>query len=102
MLKTVLTYNGRIWLNKIDSLVGKAKNGRYFRKFRLVVEDSGRSNFFTLTVFADKASELFTLPETLVVRNLPVHPSQYQQGDKTYTVYATELKDLLQHMQDKK
>jgi hypothetical protein len=99
MLKETLTYTGRVWLNKIDSLVGKTRNGRYFRKFRLV--EGG--NFFTLTVFADKASELFTLPETLVVRNLPVHPSQYQQGDKTYTVYATELKDLLRHIrQDKK
>lgn len=98
MLKEAMTYSGRIWLNKLDALVGKAKNGRYFRKFRLIEDGS----FRTLTVFASKASDLFAMPETLLVRNLPVYPSEYRQGDKTYTVYSTELKDLLQHIQEEK
>lgn len=97
MLKQAMLYSGRIWINKLDSMVGKARNGRYFRKFRLIEDGS----FRTLTVFANKASELFTLPETLVVRNLPVYPSEYRQ-DKTYTVYSTELKDLLQHVREEK
>lgn len=91
MLKEVLLYSGRIWLNRLDSMVGKAKNGRYYRKYRLIDDNS----FYTLTVFANKASELFTLPETMVVKNLPVYPTEYQQGDKTYTIYATELSDLI-------
>ena len=98
MLKEAMMYSGRIWINKLDALVGKAKNGRYFRKYRLINDNS----FYTLTVFANKASELFGIPETLVVRNLPVYPSKYQQGDKTYTVYCTELKDLLQHIKEDK
>lgn len=96
MLK--VAYSGRLWLNKIDSLVGKTRNGRYFRKFRLI-EDG---KFHTLTVFANKASELFSLPETLVVRDLPVQTSEYTHGDKTYTVYSTELKYLLQHLKEEK
>lgn len=91
MLKETLTYTGRIWINKLDSLVGKARNGRYYRKYRLINDNS----FYTLTVFANKASELFTLPETMVVKNLPVYSSEYQQDDKTYTVYSTELSDLI-------
>lgn len=91
MLKEVTVYSGRIWINKLDPLVGKARNSRYYRKYRLINDNS----FYTLTVFANKASELFTLPETMVVKNLPVYPTEYQQGDKTYTMYATELSDLL-------
>lgn len=91
MLKETLTYTGRIWLNKLDPLVGKARNGRYYRKYRLI--ENGK--FHTLTVFANKASDLFGLPETLAVRNLPVYPNEYQQGDKAYTVYSTELSNLL-------
>ena len=90
MLKETLTYTGRIWINKLDSIVGKGRNGRYYRKYRLI-NDGG---FHTLTVFANKASELFELPETMVVKNLPVYSSEYRQGDKTYTVYSTEISYL--------
>ncbi|WP_122653424.1 hypothetical protein [Escherichia coli] len=91
MLKETLTYTGRIWINKLDSLVGKGRNGRYYRKYRLI----HNNDFYTMTIFADKASDLFSLPETFVVRNLPVYSSEYRQGDKTYTVYSTELSDLI-------
>jgi hypothetical protein len=94
MLKTMLNYTGRVWLNKIDSLVGKTRNNRYFRKFRLI-EDG---KFHTLTVFANKASDLFTLPETLVVYNLPVQASEYKHNEQTYVVYSTEYDKLIQHM----
>lgn len=91
MLKESKLYSGRLWLHKIDSLVGKTRNGRYYRKYRLINDNS----FYTMTVFANKASELFTLPETMVVKNLPVYSSEYRQGDKTYTVYSTELSNLI-------
>ena len=91
MLKESKLYSGRLWLHKIDSLVGKTRNGRYYRKYRLINDNS----FYTLTVFANKASELFELPKTMVVKNLPVYSSEYRQDDKTYTVYSTELSDLI-------
>jgi hypothetical protein len=95
MLKETLAYTGRIWLNRLDHLVGKAKNGRYYRKYRLL--DNNRQ-FHTLTVFANKASDLFTLPETLVVHNLPLQASEYKHNDQTYVVYSTEYDKLIQHM----
>lgn len=98
MLKETLTYTGRIWINKLDSLVGKARNGRYYRKYRLIVENK----FYTLTVFANKASDLFSLPKSFVVRNLPVQASKYRQDDKEYQVYATELQQLLACMKQEK
>jgi hypothetical protein len=99
MLKETLAYTGRIWLNRLDHLVGKAKNGRYYRKFRLL-DDS--KQFHTLTVFANKASELFALPETLVVRNLPVQVSKYTHNDKEYQVFSAEYTDLLKHIREGK
>ena len=98
MLKEVMMYSGRIWINKLDSLVGKARNGRYFRKYRLIHDNS----FYTLTVFAQRASDLFSLPETLVVRDLPVQASEYRQDDKAYVVYSTEYDKLLQHIREEK
>ena len=98
MLKEVLLYSGRIWLNRLDSLVGKAKNGRYYRKYRLINNNS----FYTLTVFANKASDLFSLPETMVVRQLPVNPSTVKINDKEVQVYATELQQLLACMKQEK
>lgn len=91
MLKESKLYSGRLWLHRIDSLVGKTRNGRYYRKYRLI----HNSDFYTMTIFADKASDLFSLPKTFVVRNLPVYSSEYRQDDKTYTVYSTELSDLI-------
>ena len=99
MLKEVMAYSGRIWLNKLDSLVGKARNGRYFRKYRIL---DNNKQFHTLTVFANRASDLFSLPETLVVRDLPVQASEYQQDDKAYVVYSTEYDKLLQHIREEK
>ncbi len=94
MLKEVLLYTGRIWLNKVDSLAGKAKNGRYYRKYRLI----NNHTFHTLTVFSDRVSNLFTLPETFVVHNLPVQASEYKHNEQTYVVYSTEYDKLIQHM----
>lgn len=92
MLKEVKLYTGRIWLNKLDSLVGKARNGRYYRKYRLI----DNNKFHTLTVFANKASDLFSLPDTVVVNNLPVTPSAYKTDkEEEVTVYSTELTNLL-------
>lgn len=98
MLKEAMTYSGRIWLNKLDSLVGKAKNGRYYRKYRLINDNS----FYTLTVFANKASELFALPETLTVHGLPVQVGKYTHNDKEYQVFSTEYTDLLKCIQEEK
>lgn len=98
MLKQMMLYSGRIWINKLDSLVGKARNGRYYRKYRLIVENK----FYTLTVFANKASDLFSLPETMVVRQLPVNPSTVKINDKEVQVYATELQQLLACMKQEK
>jgi hypothetical protein len=98
MLKEVTVYSGRIWINKLDSLVGKARNGRYYRKYRLI--ENGK--FHTLTVFANKASDLFSLPETMVVRQLPVNPSTVKINDKEVQVYATELQQLLACMKQEK
>lgn len=49
-----------------------------------------------MTVFANKASDLFSLPETFVVRNLPVQTSEYQLDNKEVkvTVFSAELTDL--------
>ena len=91
MLKEVKLYSGRIWLNRLDSLVGKARNGRYYRKYRLI----DNKQFHTLTVFANRASDLFSLPDTVVVNKLPVTPSTYKTDDKEVLVYSTELNDLL-------
>lgn len=99
MLKQVMLYSGRIWINRLDSMVGKTRNGRYFRKFRLLDDNK---QFHTLTVFANRASDLFSLPETLVVRGLPVQASEYRQDDKTYVVYSTEYDKLLQHIREDK
>ena len=92
MLKQMMLYSGRIWINRLDSLVGKARNGRYYRKYRLIHDN----NFYTMTVFANKASDLFSLPETFVVRNLPVQTSEYQLDNKEVkvTVFSAELTDL--------
>lgn len=99
MLKEVMTYSGRIWLNKLDALVGKARNGRYYRKYRLLDDNK---QFHTLTVFANRASDLFSLPETFVVHGLPVQASEYRQNDKVYVVYSTEYDKLLQHIREDK
>jgi hypothetical protein len=98
MLKEVLLYSGRIWLNKLDSLAGKAKNGRYYRKYRLINDNS----FHTLTVFSDRVSNLFSLPETVVVKNLPVQASKYTVGEKEYQVFAVEYDELLKHIREDK
>ena len=99
MLKQTMMYSGRIWINKLDALVGKARNGRYFRKYRILDDNK---QFHTLTVFANRASDLFSLPETLVVRDLPVQASEYRQDDKAYVVYSTEYDKLLQHIREEK
>lgn len=92
MLKQTMLYSGRIWINKLDALVGKAQNGRYYRKYRLI--ENGK--FHTLTVFANKASELFSLPDTMVVRKLPVTPSTYKTDKESEVlVFSTELSDLI-------
>lgn len=98
MLKETLTYTGRIWINKLDSMVGKARNGRYYRKYRLIDDNK----FYTLTVFSNKASDLFSLPETMVVRQLPVNQSTVKINDKEVQVYATELQQLLACMKREK
>jgi hypothetical protein len=41
---------------------------------------------------------LFTLPETLVVYNLPLQASEYKHNEQTYVVYSTEYDKLIQHM----
>jgi hypothetical protein len=92
MLKDAKLYSGKLWLNKLDSLVGKAENGRYYRKYRLI--ENGK--FHTLTVFANKASELFSLPDTVTVRKLPVTPSTYRTDKESEVlVFSTELSDLI-------
>ncbi len=98
MLKEVLLYTGRIWLNKLDSLAGKAKNGRYYRKYRLI----NNHTFHTLTIFSDRVSNLFGLPETMVVRELPVQVSRYTHNDKEYQVFAVEYDELLKHLKEDK
>lgn len=96
MLSRLLTYSGRIWLNKLDPLVGKARNGRYFKKYRLIENNE----FYTLVVFCNKATPLMELPETLVVKSMPVFPSVHTVNDKKVPVYATELNLLLKHMKN--
>ena len=98
MLKESKLYSGRLWLHRVDSLVGKARNGRYYRKYRLIDDNK----FYTLTVFSNKASDLFSLPETMVVRQLPVNQSTVKINDKEYQVYATELQQLLACMKQEK
>jgi len=99
MLKEVMAYTGRIWLNKLDHLVNKARSGRYYCKYRLL-DDS--KQFHTLTVFANKASDLFTLPKSLVVRELPVRVSKYAHNDKEYQVFSAEYNDLVRHIMEDK
>jgi hypothetical protein len=99
MLKEMMAYTGRLWLNRLDHLVGKARNGRYYRKYRLLDDNK---QFHTLTIFANKASELFILPETLVVRELPVRVGKYTHNDKEYQVFSAEYNDLVRHIKEDK
>ncbi len=86
------------WINKLDNMVGKAKNGRYYRKYRLINENT----FHTMTIFSDKVSNLYSLPETFVVKNLPVMAGHYTVDGREYQVFAVEYDSVLHHIKREK